>query len=57
MEQAYWLGRERASIANAHAAADSESRLIHFELAGRYSIKAVCARGMPLRVRAEVGRP
>ena len=55
MDQAYWLGRERASIANARAAADSESRLIHFELVGRYSIKAVYARGRPLR--AEAGRP
>ena len=43
MEQAYWLERERASVANAHAAADSESRLIHYDLAGYYSIKAACA--------------
>jgi len=52
MEQAYWLERKRASIANARAAADSESRLIHTELAGRYSIKAGYACGMSLRTGA-----
>jgi hypothetical protein len=40
METAYWLGRKRASLANARAARGAEARLIHYELAGRYSIKA-----------------
>jgi hypothetical protein len=40
METAYWLGRNRASLANARAATGAEARLIHYELAGRYSIKA-----------------
>jgi hypothetical protein len=40
METAYWLGRERASLANARGATGAEARLIHYELAGRYSIKA-----------------
>jgi hypothetical protein len=43
MEQAHWLGRERASLANARAATDAEARLIHYDLAGRYSIKAAQA--------------
>lgn len=40
MATAYWLGRKRASLANAHAAIGAEARLIHYELAGRYSIRA-----------------
>lgn len=43
MEQAYWLARHRASLANARAATIAEARLIHYELAGRYSIKAANA--------------
>jgi len=43
MEQTYWLERNRVSIANAHAATSAKARLIHYELAGRYSIKAVSA--------------
>ena len=40
METAYWLGRKRASLANARAATSGQARLIHYELAGRYSSKA-----------------
>jgi hypothetical protein len=48
METAYWLGRHRASLANARAATGGEARLIHYELAGRYSVKAVnAARAQP----------
>ncbi len=43
MEQTYWLGRERAAMAMARNAASSEARLIHYELAGRYSLKAAFA--------------
>ncbi len=43
METAYWVGRKRASLANARAAAGGEARLIHYELAGRYSFKAESA--------------
>jgi hypothetical protein len=41
MENAYWLGRKRASLKLAQNAASSEARLAHYELAGRYSVKAV----------------
>jgi len=41
MEQKYWLARKRASAANAEQAMSSEARLIHLDLAGRYSVKAV----------------
>ena len=44
MEQTYWLGRKRASAANARRAASAEARLAHLDLAGRYSVKAaLCA--------------
>jgi hypothetical protein len=42
MEKKYWLGRKRAAMAMARGAATAETRLIHYELAGRYSIKAAC---------------
>lgn len=43
MEQAYWLGRKRASLKMAQNAAGSEARLAHYDLAGRYSVKAMSA--------------
>jgi hypothetical protein len=45
MEQSYWLGRKRASAANARRADSAEARLVHLDLAGRYSIKAAAAGG------------
>ncbi len=47
MEQKYWIGRKRSAMANAREALSSEARLIHYELAGRYSIKAAhCSPAM-----------
>jgi hypothetical protein len=43
MEQTYWLGRKRISAANARRAGTAEARLVHLDLAGRYSIKAAAA--------------
>ena len=43
MEQAYWLKRELASLKLAQKAGGSKAGLVQFELAGRYSIKAVRA--------------
>ena len=40
MEKAYWLSRKRESLKLAKTAAGSEARLAHYELAGRYSVKA-----------------
>jgi len=45
MEQKYWLSRKRASVVNAELAKSSKARLIHLDLAGRYSVKAVGAAG------------
>jgi len=43
MEKAYWLGRKRASLKLAQNAAGPEARLAHYDLAGRYSLKAMAA--------------
>jgi len=40
MEQTYWLKRQRSALAMADSADGAYTRLIHFELAGRYSIMA-----------------
>jgi len=43
MEQEYWLSRKRASVRMARDATSSEARLVHYDLAGRYSLKAMSA--------------
>ena len=43
MERTYWLGRMRAAMKMARRATTAQSRLIHYDLAGRYSIKAANA--------------
>ena len=43
MERSYWLGRKLVSTANAQSAASAEARLVHLDLAGRYSMKADAA--------------
>jgi hypothetical protein len=43
MEKAYWLSRKRASLKLAQNAANAEARLVHYDLAGRYSVKAFSA--------------
>jgi len=57
MEKKYWLGRKRESLAMAHNASSAEARLIHYDLAGRYSVKAATAAACtvppaPAHVRA-----
>lgn len=48
MDQEYWLRRKRASVASANDATSARARLAHFELAGRYSIKAADAAPSPM---------
>jgi hypothetical protein len=52
MEKKYWIGRKRSAMAMAQGATTAEARLIHYELAGRYSIKA--AHCLPF---LQAGRP
>lgn len=40
MERKYWIGRKRAAMDMAQRATGSEARLIHYQLAGLYSIRA-----------------
>ena len=47
MEHSYWLGRKRASAANARRALSAQARLVHLDLAGRYSIKAAAELQSP----------
>ena len=48
MDQGYWLRRKRASVAKAHDSDSAEARLIHFDLAGRYAVKAAeCGAAPP----------
>lgn len=45
MEKKYWLRRNKAAAAMAREATSAEARLIHFDLAGRYSLMAAeCER-------------
>ena len=41
MEKAYWLARKRASLKMAQNASSSEAWLAHYDLAGRYGLKAI----------------
>ena len=43
MGQVYWLNRQRLSLKAAKDAVSAEARLIHYDLAGRYSVKALSA--------------
>lgn len=60
MDQAFWLARERDSIGHARAATLADVRLMHYELATAYSLKAVEARlaylkaGRPARAGASL---
>jgi len=48
MERTYWLNRKRASLTLAQIAACSEARLVHYDLAGRYSLKAMSAEALAM---------
>lgn len=43
MDEIYFLGRMHASLAMARNAASSAARLVHLDLAGRYSVAAAQA--------------
>jgi hypothetical protein len=56
MGQGYWIGRKRSALRMARGAATAEARLIHYELAGRYSVKAAdCAPSVSRRGTATAG--
>ena len=43
MEMPYWLRRQHAAVAAARQAKTAQSRLIHYEMAGRHSLRAAIA--------------
>ena len=43
MDRSYWLARNSVAAMMARNATTAEARLIHYEMAGRYSIKAAAA--------------
>jgi hypothetical protein len=56
MEKTYWLGRKREAMAMARDATCSEARLIHYDQAGRHSVRAAFAPFMlPRRAPATEG--
>lgn len=48
MEKAYWLSRKRASLKLAQNAVSSQARLVHYDLAGRYSLRAISAETLAI---------
>jgi hypothetical protein len=50
MEEGYWIDRRRAAMTMARNASTAEARLIHYEMAGRYSLKAT--HGLPFHAAA-----
>jgi hypothetical protein len=56
MEKSYWLGRKRASLKLAQNAASSEARLVHYDMAGRYSVKAFSAETQAMDLASAVPR-
>lgn len=56
MEKAYWLSRKRASLKLAQDATSSQARLVHYDLAGRYSVKATSAETHAIDLASAVPR-
>ena len=52
MEEAYWADRKRAEMSMARNASTAEARLIHYEMAGRYSLKATHSHPFPAAAAA-----
>jgi len=57
MEKEYWLGRKRASLKLAQDASSSRARLAHYDLAGRYSVKAMSDETQAIDLASAVPRP
>ena len=50
VDKKYWLARERTSLRMATVASSSRARLAHYDLAGRYSVKAAGTAGASSRI-------
>lgn len=57
MDEKYWIARKRSAMAMARAAPSGETGLLHYELAGRHSIKAAeCAAALAAQATPEDAR-
>jgi hypothetical protein len=56
MDGTYWIGRQAAAGAMARRASSAKIRLIHYELAGRYGVKAASCLPFMLPGSAPAGR-
>jgi hypothetical protein len=57
MDSRYWIGRKRSALKMARGAATAEARLIHYDLAGRYSVKAVASSPVAAGARPALHAP
>lgn len=58
LDQEYWLQRKRSSLASARSATSSEARMIYYDLAGRYSVRAAnCGARSPRGAAAVETQP
>ena len=57
MEKQYWLGRKQAALAMARNAASSRARLVHYDLAGRYSVNAMAATTAAMDLAKSLPQP
>ncbi len=57
MEKAHWLSRKKASLKLAQDAASAEARLVHYDLAGRYSLKAMSAEAQTVELADSLPPP
>ena len=57
MGQAYWLTLQRSALGMAQKADAAGARLIHYELAGRYSIMAAQSAAASASQQVTVGWP
>jgi hypothetical protein len=57
MEKGYWLSRKRASLRAARNAGSAEARLIHYDLAGRYSLNALASETHAIDLDDALPRP
>ena len=57
MEKTYWLSLKRASLELARKAAGAEARLIHYDLAERYSFKASSVETQAIDLSLSLPRP
>ena len=57
MENRYWIARKRGAMTMARRAVSAEARLIHYDLAGRYSVMAAQSAALAATAATSAERP